>query len=63
MMNKNRQMILFDGDTHQPIQTDLVKHKMRCRGDVVADVCNRLRYEQKRKRHLTPLTESASSEL
>jgi hypothetical protein len=56
-------MILFDGDTYQPVQDDLVKHKMRCRDDVVADVCNRLRYEQNRKWHLTTLTESASSKL
>ena len=47
MMNKDRQMILLDEDTYQSIQNDTVEHKMRCRGDVVADVCNRFRYEQR----------------
>ncbi|WP_061860196.1 hypothetical protein [Priestia megaterium] len=63
MMNKKRQMILFDEDIYQSIQDDIVEHKMRCRGDIVADVCNKFRYEQKKKWHLTTLTEAASSEL
>src|SRR6478752_3552996 len=63
MMNKKRQMILFDEDIYQSIQDDIVEHKMRCRGDIVADICNRFRYEQKKKWHLTTLTEAASSEL
>lgn len=48
MMNKKRQMILFDEDIYQSIQDDIVEHKMRCRGDIVADVCNKFRYEQKK---------------
>ena len=36
---------------------------MRCRGDVVADICNRFRYEQKKEWNVTTITEAASTEL
>ncbi|PEU50594.1 hypothetical protein CN395_29645 [Priestia megaterium] len=46
-----------------PFQDDIVEHKMRCRGDIVADICNRFRYEQKKEWNVTTITEAASTEL
>lgn len=56
-------MILFDEDIYQSIQDDIVEHKMRCRGYIVADVCNKFRYEQKKEWNVTTITEAASTEL
>ncbi|WP_374989539.1 hypothetical protein Q5794_30050 (plasmid) [Priestia megaterium] len=49
MVNKTSQMISLDEDTYQYIQNYMIEQKMRYLGDVIADICNKSRYEQKKE--------------
>ena len=56
-------MISLNGDTYQYIQNYMIEQKKRYPGDAIDDICNRSRYEQKKRWNITTITETVSIEL